>query len=343
MKNLLPGILCALFLCIDVPNTSAQNLTDSLIAHFPLDGDAMDMVGELVPTDTTGLPTFCADRFGTPNGAACFDGGSFWSYGDTLDMGIRDFSISFWIRVDTVRMLYDIGGGFWNYGALPICKGTTGAGTPVRSGYSFMVRQDTPGVFAFETITGDANDVQFANTAPMSLDQWTHVVFSRCDTFQVMHLNGLLVANTPTAADRDINTDIVFTLGALDRAPTPGQDSEFFEGALDDVRIYIGRCLSEADIDTLTLGVPNRSGPLSPTTLSLFPNPASDRMRITAPNGVDGTLILTDADGRIVREPLHITHFDRQWDFSVANLASGAYFVKLQGAQGEAHGRFIKE
>ena len=89
------------FLCVStLCSAQAQSLSDSLIAHFPLDGSPNDLIGSLAPTATDGQPGFCADRFGNPNSAACFDGASFWSYGDVLDVDTMDFTLAAWVRLD---------------------------------------------------------------------------------------------------------------------------------------------------------------------------------------------------------------------------------------------------
>ncbi|MCB0790397.1 MAG: T9SS type A sorting domain-containing protein [Flavobacteriales bacterium] len=231
--------------------TTAQSLTDSLIAHFPLDGNGVDTIGGLVPIIIQGAPFDTTDRFGNSGGALWFDGASYLSYGDVLDMDTSAFSLSFWIMVDTVHERFDIGGNYWDEGSLAIGKGTTIAGTPEASGYSVALRQPVPGEFIIRGTTGDSNSQTVGLVEGIQLDQWRHVVLSRCGTLHEMYLDGSLVEDSTSSSVRDLNTNIFFTLGAMNRDPTPEPDTEYFTGALDDVRIYKGRCLSSSEIVAL--------------------------------------------------------------------------------------------
>lgn len=338
--------------CFAPLSGSAQTLQDSLIAHFPMDGSPNDVSGTLVPTVTAGLPTFCADRYGNPNSAACFDGASFWSYGDVLDMDTSDFSLSFWIIVDTVRMAFQPNPGFWDYGAVPICKGTTLFGSPVRAGYSVQFRQPSQGSFALFGVTGDANDDSHYSEHPMGLDTWHHVVFSRCDTNQLLFLDGSLVADSITPADRNLDVNILFTMGAMNRDPSNIQDSEFFTGALDDVRIFKGRCLNLAEIDTLANDLDLTMGTLdegeSWTALTVFPNPVSDVITVRADSKWAGPLevMILDATGRTVRI-LGLPQFSGaagsgMLQVPVAGLATGSYILQVRTNDQEVRGHFMK-
>lgn len=220
-------------------DSSAQVLSDSLIAHFPMNGSPNDTVGDLVPEVTSGAPAFCIDRFGNPNGAACFDGASFWSYGDVLDMDTSDFVISFWFRSDSEE------------GSRLVTKGNTVFGTPGNAGYSFGFGDDGGGDYVGGIYVYDDQANESSTAVPVEVSQWTHMVASRCDTILSVHVNGQLYSQVPTESHGDLSTNIVFALGALDRNPTSQPDGSFFTGALDDLRIYKGRCLSQAEIDTL--------------------------------------------------------------------------------------------
>ena len=338
LRNSLIAFLCTFAL----GTTQAQTLSDSLIAHFPMDGSPNDLIDGLAPTLTQGTPGFCADRFGNPNNAACFDGNDFWSYGDVLDMDSADFTIACWLLADTVHVPTP-GIPFSSSGALPISKGTTIYGTPSRSGYSLMVHQPVAGQFRVDGATGDSNSDLMSSDSSFELDQWKNVVLSRCGTHQLLYVDGILVADSITVPGRNLNTNIVFTLGALNRDPTGHPDTEFFTGALDDVRIYKGRCLSQAEIDTLafdllTVGVAEPKQP----ALTLSPNPVRHLLNIAHDKtyAVGARCLIMDGVGRTIKEqPLTA---DRTV-VDVMDIPPGAYFVKLQATQWQAHGKFIKE
>jgi hypothetical protein len=66
----------------------------------------------------------------------------------------------------------------------------------------------------------------------------------------VLYINGVLINSTTTTVARNLNTNIVFSLGAMNRSPA-GPVSEWYQGALDELRMYKGRCLSPTDIAML--------------------------------------------------------------------------------------------
>jgi len=307
-----------------------------------MNGNANDLIDGLAPTVTQGAPGFCTDRIGTPDGAACFDGASFWSYGDVLDMDTSDFSIACWLFVDSVQLPYEVEPNFWTYGGLPIDKGLTIHGTPLRAGYGLFAREAQPGSYTVHWGTGgSSNDVVDAIHGGL-LDVWQHIVVSRCGTHQMLHIDGQLVADSAIAAERNLNTDIVFTFGALNR-PSGYPDTEHFIGALDDVRIYRGRCLSQAEIDTLafdllTVGVEEPNQP----QLVLSPNPVRQLLTIShdMADAVRARCLIMDGVGRTIKEqPLTS---DRTV-VDVMDISPGAYFVVVPTEKGSMYGRFIKE
>ena len=169
------------------------------------------------------------------------------------------------------------------------------------------------------------------------------MVASRCDTILSVHVNGQLYSQVPTVSHGDLSTNIVFALGALDRNPTAEPDGSYFTGTLDDLRIYKGRCLSQAEIDTLafdllTVGVAEPNQP----ALALSPNPVRHLLNIAhdKTDAVGARCLIMDGVGRTIKEqPLTA---DRTV-VDVMDIPSGAYFVKLQATQWQAHGKFIKE
>lgn len=341
--------LFATFMITCALSASGQWLTDSLIAHFPLDGSPNDVIGGLSPTVTSGAPGYCADRSSNPNGAVCFDGASFWSYGDTLDVDTADFSIAYWVRLDSVPPPFYVSGTYLSDASILVGKGTTVYGYPERAGYSIMVR-NTNGVYSLSALWGGAvNDLVYDET-PITLNDWFHVVQSRCGTQQTLHLNGQLMFDITTDANRDLGVDIVFALGALDRDPTGHPDQGWLIGALDDVRVYKGRCLVDSEILALAdLNVAVAEQAPSTNTLQLSPNPATKMLRIDlpAPLEASGPVYALNALGQQV--PLRAGNLTmvndavKSLSVDISGLPEGAYFVVVPTEKGRLHGKFIKE
>lgn len=330
-------------------SASGQWLTDSLIAHFPMDGSPNDTVAGLVPVLTSGAPGFCADRHGAAENAACFDGSSFWSYGDTLDMDTADFSISAWLQMDTVLPPFLIAPGFTSEGSTPFGKGNSVFSQPTRAGYSVLLRNTgSPAIDMYGT-TGDETDNMHLVLTSVQSDAWIHIVHSRCGEHLKLYVNGLLVADSIAPTGRDLNVNTFFTIGGLDRNPAPELDSEWFIGAIDDLRIYKGRCLSQNEIDVLadlTVGLNDRRSPLA--ELGLFPNPAYSTLRIelSASAGITGPNTVLNSLGQPI--PLSaltvgLPGNGQPLTLDVSHLPKGAYFVVVPTEEGRSHGRFVKE
>jgi hypothetical protein len=329
---------------------SAQVLSDSLIAHFPMDGSPNDTVVGLVPVVTSGIPGFCADRFGNANSAACFDGSSFWSYGDVLDMDTSDFSLAMWLNIDSIRLPFEIQPGFVSEGAFIAGKGTSIFSSPTRAGYSVIGTNNGIQSITLNGITGnESNDVRLASIES-AIDTWFHFTFSRCGQHQLIYMNGVLLADSIVPTPRDLSVNTVFSIGAMNRDPSSQPDSEWLLGSIDDLRVYKGRCLAESEILTLTdPGVVMyelvRPGP----NMQLFPNPASSSLRIVvlAPINVTGPVFAFNGFGQQV--PLHAGRITmvqgavRTLTMDVEHLAKGAYFVVVPTEKGQMRGWFVKE
>ncbi len=324
-------------------SASGQWLTDSLIAHFPMDGSPNDTVGGLVPVVTSGAPAFCPDRFGIPNSAACFDGSSFWSYGDVLDMDTSSYSISLWCRIDSLTpnvLDHDY----------PLSKGTTVSGSPPLSGYSVGFRDELPDTLNAAALFGNNTQTLLIMDHPVIFGTWYHYTISRCaEDALSLSINGIHVASDQLAPNKNLSTNIHFSIGAGERAPAapPGG---FFRGAVDDVQIYKGRCLSQDEIDVLadlTVGLNGRRSPLA--ELGLFPNPAYSTLRIelSASAGITGPITVLNSLGQPI--PLSALTVGlpgngaQPLTLDVSHLPKGAYFVVVPTEEGKVHGRFVKE
>jgi hypothetical protein len=99
MKNLL--ILFSLFVC----SVSAQNITDSLLLYYPMNGNANDLSGNSfhgTPSGVTSVP----DRYGVPNSAYYFDG-----VNDYIDFPLNDtlkpefpITFAFWAKLKVLSV-----------------------------------------------------------------------------------------------------------------------------------------------------------------------------------------------------------------------------------------------
>lgn len=305
--------LCSLILANIV---LGQSLTDSLVAHFPLDGNGMDTVGGLIPILVLGTPVDTTDRFGVPGKALWFDGSSCFSYGDVLDMDTSDFSIAVWFRSEDPTPGNANSDHIFN-------KGCTVYGTPGYAGYCLSIEVDGANNPVASGDIGDQASVYHGAEVPMTLDTWHHAVLLKCDTSLRIALDGLLVDSTSVPPGSNVNTNIHFAIGALVRDPTPQPDQGYFQGILDDLRVYKGRCLTEQELLLLASNGPvGLSDGIQGGELLLWPNPAlsSFQLRVDEP----ATILVRDASGRVV----HQTRVAQGATILHPGLAPGSYSVE---------------
>ena len=109
MKNL---SLKLLFFCVVVfffTTGANASLTDGLVAHWALDGNAIDITGNLHDGTIVGA-TSTSDRFGNPDSAYAFDGNDYISILDSPDftLGSNPFTIAAWSQISA----YSSDGGY---------------------------------------------------------------------------------------------------------------------------------------------------------------------------------------------------------------------------------------
>ena len=217
-----------------------------LIWHSAMDGNANAIVGS--NGVATGNPTGTLDKNGNLNGAVDFSGGNFF-YTIAANPAVSSLSagsISAWVKWDDSAEQQGV-----------VAVGETGGGTTQY--FSFM-RDDVASLRADldDGVTRqDAND----DSGTLVTGDWYHVVttFTANDTLR-LYINGVVQTDTG-----DLSTANAQYTG-LDTwlVGTERQDSRFFNGAIDDVRIY------DMELSAGEVGIIYETGPLY-----MIPEPSS--------------------------------------------------------------------
>lgn len=197
-----------------------------------------DLTGNGFNGTLTGGPTWIADTSNQGIRAISFDGTDDWiDFGDVLDQGTNDFSLSFWFRSDTTL----------STNARIIQKrGTGGFGTT--AGWQIACRKADKKVEVHNTGWDDGSNAATVRDAAATTfpvfeygdeEAWIHVVvvFDYTNELWKFYLNGLLALNGDVSSLSlgSVNNNRKLTLGASDDALT-----QFFAGRIDDVRILTG-------------------------------------------------------------------------------------------------------
>lgn len=221
-------------------------MTNGLIAHYPMHGDATDVSGHGMDGMMMGSPMTVTNRFGEPGHALAFAGGMDTIMLSNLDANVTatgQNTVSFWMRWD--------GGvdGKTNPVAMPFGWGNT------NQNYCLLLQKQGNGRFGF---SGGMADVFGADYGASLSNHWAHVaaVFNNGDTMNSgLYINGQRIMGSMTASGMATGMGMMVQRSAHPMAFVGGfggQGSlpyQFF-GAMSDVRIY-NRALTDEEVTTL--------------------------------------------------------------------------------------------
>ncbi|AWB68034.1 hypothetical protein C2869_17090 [Saccharobesus litoralis] len=210
---------------------------NELLAFYPFAGDAKDYSGNGHHAFAVGA-TLTSDREGNPNSAYFFNGNDLVRapslYG--FDWGSQ-FTVTAWYKRTGLFGKYSgiVNNGYYTKGSFEIRMGRENGGTAIL-GRINSENGGTPGL--------GFNDVYPAN------NQWHHVVLTYDGSITNFYLDGQFIESS-TAARGNMQTKYnILAIGMGGNGGGRGVESEYFYGAIDDVRIY-QRAFTPGEILTL--------------------------------------------------------------------------------------------
>lgn len=214
MRKVYNWMLAFVVTLLAVPVIHAQNI----VAEYDFNGSAKDKTSFANHAAVHGA-NLTQDRFGIANRAFLFDGvSSSVTAPNAAQLNTPTTTVSFWVRVDELpdqgeAFLLSFGGWQerWKI-SLP------SHGKPV------WTTNHTNGISDMDS--GDANFLQ--------VDRWTHVVAVHDGTKDYIYIDGAL------AAEKDVAGDLNNSTYPLGIGYNPIDNANYFNGAIDDVRIYDG-------------------------------------------------------------------------------------------------------
>ena len=290
----------------------AQNwLTNSLVAHYPFNGNANDESG-FGDNGVVYGAQLCADRFGNTNRAYSFQSQNLCAIktaGRNLPIGSATRTPSLWFRA---KPQYPSG----TFSTSPFfeCGNPSVAESWLRSS---LVYQGAPNLVTFYLQTG--TNAWSTWKSGWDFAQWHQVVWAvpATNSQTRLYVDGVVQAfNGAPAAGALLNTvSNVFWLGY-------GSGS-YFDGALDDIRIY-NRALSDAEV----LGLYAAEAPANSGPPVIVAQPQDQTVR----NGGEAVFAVA-ANGQ---QPLRT-----QWRFNGVSLAGATNAVlRLTNLQASASGLY---
>jgi Concanavalin A-like lectin/glucanases superfamily/CARDB/Bacterial TSP3 repeat len=208
---------------LDTRPNSPGSLTDGLVAYYPFDGNANDASGNGNAGSIHGA-TWTANRFGTPSSAAFFKASQGqWIGADGIDIAGKSFSVSIWCNRQSVgdTFLFGLGDSRLDSHFLHF-------------GYA---QQATEYIcFGFY-----GNDLAVARNYE-HIGQWHHwlATYDVGTGRRAIYLDGAQLASDTTFTP-------CYATGTFYIGRHGSDNASYFDGALDDVRIY-NRALSATEV-----------------------------------------------------------------------------------------------
>ncbi|MEQ9298599.1 MAG: LamG-like jellyroll fold domain-containing protein [Cyclobacteriaceae bacterium] len=215
---------------------------DALMAHWTFNEGQGTTVGDFSGNSNSGsfesgsadngagTPSWAADRYGTADRAISFDAGAWIEVPYSTTLNPSEMTISVWLKADVIKANNKILGlNRWE-------------------GYKFQL-QDTPKAF----FTGATDEgIYDRDTDPVleDISQWYHVVVTFGGGHTIFYVNGIMGTdhdNTPGSlvSVSGYNLAIGSETSNLEEA-----GDGFFEGQLDEIRIY-NKVLTAAQVNSI--------------------------------------------------------------------------------------------
>ena len=216
--------------------TSYAALVDGLVTYYSFDGNANDLSGNGNDGVVYGA-TLTTDRFGVANRAYDFDGINDYILASADPLPTADRTVALWFKADSLinnPMLMGYGGG--------TCGTSWYMGLNASNDGSYHLSSHC-----------NANTLTSAYSQP-PINKWIHFAASTDANGTRLYVNGVEVASNnnyitnTSVLGRDLSIGVATSPSGF--APYTDINIGFFDGALDDVRVY-NRALSLSEIQQL--------------------------------------------------------------------------------------------
>lgn len=273
---------------------NAQNL----VAYYRFNGNANDESGNSNHGTVSGA-TLTSDRFDNANSAYNFDGNDVINIPHTAILNAsNELTFSVWINPTS----FPSSGSFMVLGKSNYSSNT-----------NYLLRIKPGGFIQFEY-----KDFANTNGNPLILNQWNHIaVVSDVNNIKKVYVNSVLIIHTGGASPYGLVTNPL-TIGAA------SYGSEYFKGAIDDLRIYQS-ALSSFEISSLftnnTLNI-QQEKPFETNTFYVYKNTLY--LKIYQNLSEIKLIEVYNASGKKVFKTTTITN-----EISFGNLPNGVYILKV--------------
>ena len=217
-----------LLLCISMI-TNAQ-VTNGLVGHWPLDGNANDLAN--ANHGTVYGAALTTGRDNTPNSAYAFNGGEYIDLGDPAALDFSgEFTISIWVYKTQNASSYHNGAiGKWNTG-----------GSPGTNEWLIYLSSGAPKNDPQFTVEIGTSSYSVPSYEELTLNQWHHIAAIKRTNSIEIYLDGVIkgIKGIPNTPINDVGRKL--EIGRF-------RDDIYFEdGNIDELKIY-NRALSQSEV-----------------------------------------------------------------------------------------------
>jgi hypothetical protein len=303
-----------------------NSLSSGIIAYFPFNGNANDASGNGNNGTVTGA-TLSPDRFSNSNSAYSFNGvNNHITVANNSSLAPNALSISFWVNATQ----------FCPSGST-LCDLISKDINPTSRQWTSQLLQNGK----IRTATFTAKENTFDSDIPITLNTWYHIVRVWDGMTCSIYINNVLHGSMATSGNLRAGSAPV-EIG--------GSNSQYFQGKLDDIRIY-NRALTSSEIAALysegspvKIAQPSFLHYNSRLNTLIFPNPFNAATTITysVPSTSHLDISIYNANGKLVRNIFSGLRqagvYNYFWDgknLSGAQVANGNYFFSVKASNGE--------
>lgn len=308
-------LIISILLCAIISKAQI-NLDSSLVLYYPFNGNANDSSVNHINGTLMNGPTYTTDHLDNPNSALLFDGIDDYVLSDSsliLDSLVEPFTITAWIRID------DWYTGIW----APMISKSNFSNVQFRI---VMANNSTYWLAPFST----CGALQGVNLPPVN--SWFYLTLIQDLNNIYIYIDGTLT-NSFTCSDLIVTNNSPMTVGN-----DPHGDNEYFNGAIDEVRIY-KRLLLPDEVNVLT-GLNSISS--TKNKINIFPNPVSSVLNFQISGSMKKNTSLAIIN--MLGEPVLETFLkDQITTLDVSKLSRGTYIIKLQNEDESYVHKFVKE
>ena len=293
----------------------------NLVAHYPFTGNANDMSGNQLHGQANGA-ILAVDMFGNPNNAYYFNGGA--QHIAVPNSPLLNFqngiTVSCWFNAASLpeRETFLLSHGSW------------------QNRWKISI---TPGRLLRWTINSPSGIADLDALKPLETDTFYHVAVTYDGSLLALYSGGEL--HSYRALSGLIRTtSLPFLMGQM----LPGDANYNFRGVIDEVKIFnyalipdAVRTLYEQEATSTEYLSGLRSG-----RLLLYPNPASESVRVALPGGAGflERIRVHDVTGRMLME---VRGGGAAWiELNVNHLKAGVYVLSGQSIKGRFSARLVK-